>query len=83
MNYFYCVLYEDDRNLFDVFGPISDDSFFTDLVAKGQLKGMHVRCSTIDASGVESIEDLKHAGDTMGFCYHNGLIQELGFNIEL
>lgn len=81
MKSFYCVLYDDDRKLFDVYGPISDDTLFTNSVVDGQRRGMHIHCGTVMASDVSSIEDLKRDGDPPGFRYHAGLIKELEIQV--
>ena len=78
MRRLYCILYEDEKKLFDVIGPIMDDTLFIESVVKAQQHGLHVHCSTVDASDVFCIEDLKHDGDPPGFKYSDCLIHKLG-----
>lgn len=78
MRRFYCVLYEDDKKIFDVIGPISDDTLFTESVCKAQKRGLNVSCSTVDKSDVKSIDELKRDGDPPGYKYCSGLIKKLG-----
>lgn len=78
MRSFYCVLYDDSRKLFDVFGPISDDTEFMNSVVDGQNEGLSIHCGTIMASKVRSIGELKVDDDPLGYKYHDGLIKEQG-----
>ena len=77
MNLIYCVLFDDDRKIFDVYGPISNDTRFTDSVCERQNQGLHIHCGTVEANKVNSIEELKKDGDPPGYMYHAGLIKEL------
>ena len=74
---FYCVLFNDDSKLFDIYGPISNNTRFIGSVCKRQNQGLHIHCGTVDANNVNSIEELKKDSDTPGYMYHAGLIKEL------
>ncbi len=81
MKSFYCILYDEDNKLYDVFGPVLDDTNFVKSVVDGQKRGLHIHCGTVMTSDVGSIEELKKDGDPPGFRYHAGLIKELGIGV--
>lgn len=83
MRSIYCVLYDDEKKRFDVFGPISDDTMFTESVVKAQQKGLQVHCSTVMSSEVDSIESLIDEGALLGYKYHKGLMQELKIKVSV
>jgi hypothetical protein len=43
---FFLVIVDDDRQLFGVVGPISDDTSWNNRVWNAQQRGRHVRCFT-------------------------------------
>jgi hypothetical protein len=43
---FYLVVIDDDRKLFNVIGPMVDDTSWTNRVARAQDEGLNVRCQS-------------------------------------
>ena len=52
---FYLFLVDDDRKIFNVIGPISDDRVWIDRCAEAQRSGRTVRCFSAPAQQPEHV----------------------------
>jgi len=51
---FFLILKDDEKQLFAVIGPMTDDTSWTHRVYEAQQRGCHVRCETVRRANIES-----------------------------
>ena len=70
------VYVDDGARAFDVFGPITDDSSETDVVAARQQSGRRVRCFTVPSAG-KTAEQIAtdYSSEQTGLVYKPGLFR--------
>lgn len=62
---FYVALYDDESRVFELRGPMADDTALTNRVYEAQQRGRKVRCSTTSATASEIASTTGYATGTV------------------
>lgn len=66
MKTYYFIVKNNDTHEFNIFGPVTDDTMYTNTVAKLQKAGEPVNCFTVEAEDIQSRVGMKAIDDVIG-----------------
>ena len=80
--WFYCILLDEKDKVFDVKGPVSDDTLFYLSLREANNRGFnHIKANVVSASLYKSIDEVKCDGEPEGYKYMGGLFEKYGVKI--
>lgn len=66
MKTYYFIVKNNDTHEFNIFGPVTDDTMYTNTVAKLQKAGEPVNCFNVEAEDIQSRVGMKAIDDVIG-----------------